>query len=144
MNLDIQKTISIIKSALLTLFTFSIIYILNAYAFFLGIKSTGNDIPQMISYIITISLLIGYIIETTHLFISNNCEKIEPSIRGFNILKYFKYTLYFILIFTIFNLILHFASLMPIEILSNVSQLIILFILSFVIPCGIIIYAKNL
>lgn len=138
MKLDIKKVLLY----LLNLFIFSIINILYTSTFFMW--NSGHEVLQIIFGCITISLLVGYIVETAHLHISNNCEKLELPAWNINILKYIKYSLPLMLVLTMFNLILYAVSIIPIQLLSGILQLLAAFLLSFIVPCCIIIYAKNL
>jgi len=144
MNLNIKKIFSILfkKSSLFNLLIFSLLNILSTSAFFAPIAY--NVIIGTIFYVITISLLIGYITETTHLFILNNFEEIELPKWNLNILKYLKHSFSLVLIFIIFELIFYFISLIPFKFLSDILQLLYIFILTFIVPCSVIIYAKNL
>lgn len=140
MQLNIKKTFSI----LLSLLIFLIINLINTYALFVGFHSSINIILRTIFYFITIFVLVGYMIEVTHSFISSNCQEIKLSTLNLDILKYLKHTTYLMFVLTIFNLILAVVSVFPIKFLSDILQLLIVFIISFIIPCGVIIYAKNL
>lgn len=141
---DIIKPLKIMfkKESLLNLFILCIINFLSIIAFFSPLFN--NHILDPIPYFILVCILMGYIIETSHLYILNNCEEINLPAWNINILKYLKHALYLILILTIFNLILSLLSFLPVKILSDTLQLLAVLILSFVIPCCIIIYAKNL
>lgn len=138
MKLDIKNFLF----NLLNFFIFSIINILYTSTFFMW--NSGLEILQITLGCITIFFLVGYMIETTHLHISNNCEKLELPAWSINIVKYIKYSLSLMLVLTMFNLILYIVSIIPIQLLSGILQLLAIFLLSFIVPCCIIIYAKNL
>lgn len=145
MQIDIEQVIHTLKKPLLTLwnfFIFSIINVLYTSTFFMW--NSGHEVLQIIFGCITISLLVGYIVETAHLHISNNCEKLELPAWNINIIKYIKYSLSLVLVLTMFNLTLYVVSVIPIQLLSGILQLLAVFLLSFIVPCCIIIYAKNL
>lgn len=79
----------VIKKVLLNLlnfFIFSIINILYTSRFF--IWNSGHEILQITLGCIIIFLLVGHIVETVHLHISNNCEKFElPASQKSELLK---------------------------------------------------------
>jgi len=144
MLVDVMKPLKVIfkKESLLNLFIFSIVNILNTSAFFLPYSK--NHIPATIFYCITFFLLVGYVIETTYLYISNNCEEIKLPTWNINIIKYFKYSFSFLFILLIFELIFSPIYLIHLKWLSIILQLLCVFTFSIIGPCSAVIYAKNL
>ncbi len=139
MKLDIKKAFFLLfnKESLLSLLIFSLISIANTYSFYL--PNLDNGFGMIILYLITTFLLLGYIIETVHIAILNNDEKIKLPDWNINILRYFKHSFLIIIVIIIYQLILvliSFALPLTFETLNAIT-------ISIVFPLVIVVYSKN-